>query len=203
MGLPSPGDLAGLPAGAVYAVLFGLLFVESGLLVGFLLPGDSILFAAGLLAAEPGTDLSVVVLAAGAFAAATAGNLVGYWTGHRFGRPWVLRRAGRAARHVQRAEQFYERYGWSAVVVARFVPWARTFTPVLAGVAGMARPRFVAATLVGAALWGAGLVTVGYAAHDLPWLRTVAYAVAAAAIAGSLIAPLVGYLSRRRTARRA
>ena len=94
---------------------------------------------------------------------------------------------------MQRAEQFYERYGWSAVVVARFVPWARTFTPVLAGVAGMARPRFVAATLVGAALWGAGLVTVGYAAHDLPWLRTVAYAVAAAAIAGSLIAPLVGY----------
>ena len=105
--------------------------MESGVLVGFLLPGDSILFTAGLLAAEPVSTLSLPVLALGAFVCAAAGNGVGYWTGHRFGRPWLLHRAGRAAGHVERAERFYVRYGWLAVVVARFVPWARTFTPVL------------------------------------------------------------------------
>jgi len=201
VGLPSAADLAGLPAGAVYAVLFGLLFVESGVLLGFLLPGDSILFAAGLLAAEPSSDLSLAVLAVGSFVAAAAGNLVGYGTGRRFGRPWLLRRTGRAARHVQRAEQFYERYGWLAVVAARFVPWARTFTPVLAGVASMAWPRFLAVTLTGAALWGAGLVTLGYAAHGIPWLRTVAYGVAAVAVAASVLTPLVGWLVRGRRER--
>lgn len=200
MGLPSAVDLAGMPAAGVYAVLFAMLFVESGVLVGFLLPGDSILFAAGLLAAEPSSELSLAVLAAGSFAAATAGNVVGYGTGRRFGRPWLLRRTGRATRHVQRAEQFYDRYGWLAVVAARFVPWARTFTPVLAGVASMAWPRFLAATLAGAALWGAGLVTLGYAAHGIPWLRTVAYTVAAVAVAASVLTPLGGWLLRRRRA---
>ena len=128
-------------------MLFTIIFVESGVLVGFLLPGDSILFTAGLLAAEPVSTLSLPVLALGAFVCAAAGNGVGYWTGHRFGRPWLLHRAGRAAGHVERAERFYLRYGWLAVVVARFVPWARTFVPVAAGVARMSLGRFVSATL--------------------------------------------------------
>jgi membrane-associated protein len=202
--VPLPGlpDLAALPAGAVYLVLFTIIFVESGLLVGFLLPGDSILFTAGLLAAEPGSTLSLPVLAGGSFACAAAGNGVGYWTGHRFGRPWLLHRAGRAARHVERAEQFYLRYGWLAVVVARFVPWARTFVPVAAGVARMPLGRFASATLAGAAVWGSGLVVLGYLAHAVPWLRTLAYVVAAVAIAGSVLVPLGGWLLRRSRARR-
>jgi membrane-associated protein len=171
--------------------------VESGLLVGFLLPGDSILFTAGLLAAEPASTLSLPVLAIGTFMCAAAGNAVGYWTGGRFGRPWLLRRAGRAAGHVERAEQFYLRYGWFAVVVARFIPWARTFVPVAAGVAGMPLARFASATLVGAAVWGSGLIVLGYFAHEVPWLRTLAYAVAAVAIAGSVLVPLTGWLLRR------
>lgn len=179
-------------------MLFTVIFVESGLLIGFLLPGDSILFTAGLLAAEPGSTLSLPVLAGGTFMAAAAGNGVGYWTGRRFGRPWLLRRAGRAARHVDRAEQFYARYGWLAVVVARFVPWARTLTPVAAGVAGMGRAAFVSATVAGAAVWGVGLVTLGYLAHDVPWLRTVAYVVAGTAVAASVLLPLGGRLLRRR-----
>jgi membrane-associated protein len=171
--------------------------VESGLLVGFLLPGDSILFTAGLLAAEPGSSLSMPLLAAGSFTCATAGNLVGYWTGRRFGRPWLLRRAGSAARHVERAERFYARYGWFAVVVARFIPWARTFIPVAAGVARMSVPRFVSATVVGAGVWGAGLVVLGFAAHGVPWLRSLAYAVAVTAIAGAFVVPLAGWAVRR------
>jgi membrane-associated protein len=197
LNLPWPGDLAGLPAPAVYATLFGFVFVESGLVVGFLLPGDSILFAAGLLAAEPGSSLSLPVLAVGAFICAATGNVVGYWTGGRFGRPWLLARAGRAVRHVERAERFYERYGWLAVVAARFIPWARTFTPVAAGVAGMSRPAFLSATLAGAAVWGAGLVVLGYLAHDVPWLARLALAIAAIAVAASVLVPLAGWASRR------
>jgi membrane-associated protein len=185
----------------VYAVLFTIIFVESGVLVGFLLPGDSILFTAGLLAAEPTSTLSLPVLAVGAFACAAAGNGVGYWTGHRFGRPWLLHRAGRAVRHVERAEQFYLRYGSLAVVVARFVPWARTFVPVAAGVARMSLGRFVTATLVGAAVWGAGLVVLGYLAHEVPWLRSVAYGIAVVAVAGSVLVPLGGWLLRRHAPR--
>jgi membrane-associated protein len=176
--------------------------VESGVLVGFLLPGDSILFTAGLLAAEPASTLSLPVLAAGTFACATAGNLVGYWTGQRFGRPWLLHRAGRASRHVERAEQFYLRYGWLAVVVARFVPWARTFVPVAAGVGRMSLARFASATLTGAAAWGAGLVVLGYFAHEVPWLRSIAYAIAVVAVAGSVLVPVGGWLLGRYTLRR-
>ena len=193
------GDLEGLSAGAVYLTVFALVFVESGLLVGFFLPGDSLLFAAGLLAAEPGTGLSLPLLAGGVFVCAVAGDAVGYWSGRRLGRPWLLRRAGRAAKHVERAEQFYERYGWWAVVVARFIPWVRTFTPIVAGVGAMPYARFLSANLVGAACWGIGLVTLGYWAASIPVVRWGAYAVAGVAILGSAVSPLVAWWRRRRT----
>jgi len=191
-------DLTGLTAIGVYAVVLGLVFVESGLLVGFLLPGDSVLFAAGLLAARPGSDLRLDVLCAGTFVAAVAGDAVGYWTGRRFGRPWLLRRAGRAARHVGTAERFYARYGWWAVVVARFVPWVRTFTPVVAGVARMSYPRFLSANVVGAGVWGSGLVALGYVADTLPWVRWTAYGIAGTAVLLSVVVPVAGWARSRR-----
>jgi membrane-associated protein len=186
----------------VYVALFPMIFIESGVVVGFLLPGDSILFAAGLLAAQPGSSLSLPVLAAGSFACAAAGNGVGYWTGRRFGRPWLLARAGSATRHVERAERFYARYGWLAVVAARFIPWARTFTPVAAGVAAMSLPRFATATVAGAAIWGAGLVVLGYLSQGVPWIAHLAVAVAALAVAGSVVVPVVGWAGRRWRRRR-
>ncbi len=191
-------DLAALSTGGVYAVLFALVFVESGLLVGFFLPGDTVLFAAGLLAAATGSRLSLPVLAIGTAVAAVLGDGVGYWTGRRFGRPWVERRAGRAAHHLPRAEAFYERWGVSAVVIARFIPWVRTFTPIVAGTARMPYPRFLAANVVGAMLWGSGLILLGYVAHSVPWVRHAAYVVAAASVALSVVGPLV---ARRRAAR--
>jgi membrane-associated protein len=191
-------DLASLTAGAVYLVVFVLVFVESGLLVGFFLPGDSVLFTAGLLAAEPGSGLRVDLLAVGVFVAAVAGDAVGYWTGRRLGRPWLLRRAGRAARQVEAAERFYHRYGWAAVVVARFIPWVRTFTPIVAGVASMPYRRFLSANLVGAVCWGSGLIVLGYVAHAVPWVKWLAYTVAGIAILASIVVPIVGWARNRR-----
>ena len=188
-------DLASLTTGGVYLVLFALVFVESGLLVGFFLPGDTVLFAAGLLAAREGSGLSLPVLAIGVAIAAIAGDAVGYWTGRRLGRPWVERRAGRAARHLPRAEAFYQRWGVGAVVIARFIPWVRTFTPIVAGMAVMPYPRFLAANVLGALLWGSGLITLGYLAHSVPWLRYAAFAVAGLSVAASIVAPVV---ARRR-----
>jgi membrane-associated protein len=194
-------DLAHLTAGGVYAVLFGLIFVESGLLVGFFLPGDTVLFAAGLLSAQPGSPLSMWVLTIGVAVAAVAGDAVGYWSGRRFGRPWVERRAGRMARHLPAAERFYERWGWAAVVVARFIPWVRTFTPIVAGVARMSYPRFGSANAVGALLWAVGLVVLGHWAYSVPWLRYAAYVVAGVAVLSSVVGSVLGHrIARRRAA---
>jgi membrane-associated protein len=196
------GDLQSLTAGGVYLVVIALVFVESGVLVGFLLPGDSVLFAAGLLAARPGSGVSWPLLAAGVFAAAVAGDATGYWTGHRFGRPWLLRRTRGAARHVERAERFCRRWGPLAVVVARFIPWARTFVPVIAGVARMPLGRFMAANVAGAAVWGVGLIGLGHASYAQPGIRRAAYVVAGGAIALSVVLPAAAGLYRGWTARR-
>lgn len=188
-----------MTAAGVYAVLWTLVFVESGLLVGFFLPGDTVLFTAGLLSADPDTGLSLPVLVVGTVVAAVTGDAVGYWSGRRLGRPWLMRRAGRAAKHVERAERFYARYGWWAVVVARFIPWVRTFTPIVAGVAQMPYPRFLSANVVGALCWGAGLITLGHVAYAVEWVRYLAYAVAAVAVLSSIVVPL-GARRRRRAA---
>ncbi len=194
-------DLASLTAVAVYAVLWGFIFAETGLLVGFLLPGDTILFGAGLLAGAPDSEISLPLLITGTFVAAVAGNEVGYATGKRFGRGWLERReTGRALEQLRRTEKFYDRYGWLAVVVARWIPWVRTFIPVVAGAADMRRRAFTTANVVGALPWAVGLPLLGYYAYQLPVLRTVAYAVALLSIVASIIAALV--LSARERRRR-
>ena len=198
-------DLDVLSAAAVYAVVLGFVFVESGLLVGFFLPGDSILFGAGLVSAEPGSGVDLSLLVAGAFTAAVAGDSVGYLTGARLGRVWLERRvqAGRLdGRHLRRAEAFYDRYGWWAVVAARWIPWVRTFTPVLAGASRMSYPRFLSANVVGALAWAVGLPVLGHIAASQPSVKYASYAVAAFFVGGSLAVGVVGWVRRRRTTTR-
>ncbi len=193
---PALGELS---AWAVYAVVWGFVFVESGLLVGFFLPGDTILFGAGLLAGAPGSPLSVPLLAAGAFVAAVAGDQLGYVLGGRLGRPWLDRRARPSWRpHVRRTEDFYHRYGPFAVVAARFVPWVRTFTPFVAGGARMRYLPFLAANVVGAACWAVGLTLVGAWAATVPAVRDVAYGVAGLVITASVMLTAAGWWRRRR-----
>jgi membrane-associated protein len=195
-------DLTSMTSASVYLVVFVLVFVESGLLIGFFLPGDSVLFAAGLLSAEPDSRISLPLMATGVAIAAVAGDGVGYWTGRRFGRPWLLAKAGRSARHVERAEAFYQRWGPLAVIIARFIPWIRTFTPIVAGVGRMPYPRFLAANVAGALIWGSGLVVLGRLAHGHPAIKWAAYAVAGVAILMSLLLPLVAWLRNRRQRQR-
>ena len=186
-------DLADLSAVAVYAFLAALVFAESGILLGFFLPGDTVLFAAGLLSGDPDTHLSLPLLIAVVLVAAVAGDAVGYWLGARAGPPLLQSRNGRVlnAANLARAERFYKRFGVLAVVVARWIPWVRTFTPILAGVARMPYRRFLPANVLGAVCWGAGLLTLGHLAASTPALKHSAVAVAAVVVAVSVVAGLV------------
>ena len=194
-------QLEDLGAVGLYVLVFGIVFAETGTLIGFWLPGSSVLFTAGLVAARDGSPVSLTVLVVGVTLAAVLGDTVGYWSGRRLGRPWLLRRAGKAARHLPRAEAFYARYGWFAVVACRFVPWLRAFTPIIAGTAAMPYAKFASANVVGALCWGALLVLAGYAADSHPWVRTTAYAIAGTAILFSFVMPLAAWIRRRRRAR--
>ena len=143
--------------------ILAIVFVESGLLVGVLLPGDSLLFTAGLLSAT-GTLPDLWVLLLTIPLAAIAGDQVGYAIGRRAG-PAVFRRPdSRFFRHeyVERSEEFFERYGARTIVIARFVPIVRTIAPVMAGVARMNYRTFLKFNIVGGIGWGVGVTTLGY-----------------------------------------
>ena len=145
--------------------------------------------------------MSLPLLLVGAFVAAVAGNEVGYRTGRRYGRTWLeSRESGRAAAQLRRTEAFYARYGALAVVAARWIPWVRTFTPVVAGTAAMARRSFTTANVAGALTWAVALPVLGYLAYGVPWLRTAAVVVAVVAVGLSVVAAV--FAGARHLARR-
>ncbi|MGH8793377.1 MAG: DedA family protein [Stackebrandtia sp.] len=192
-----PWDLAELGVAALYAAVFGLIFVESGLLVGIVFPGDTVLFTAGLLCAGLDSAPALPLMAATVLVAAVLGDSLGYGLGRRLGRAYLLRGLPKRGRRVlDKTERLYRRHGWFAVVTARWIPWARTIVPVLAGAGHMPYGRFLAANILGAALWAVGLVMLGYASHFVPW----AYEVSLAAM-GVGIVVIVGYGVRQRLLR--
>jgi membrane-associated protein len=147
--------------------LFAIVFAESGLLAGFFLPGDSLLFTAGLLASEGLMNLPIVMV--GCFIAAVAGDQVGYAIGRRYG-PAIFKRPNSRLfhqRNVERARVYFEAHGPKTVVLARFLPVIRTFTPVVAGVGGMEYRKFVRFNVLGGFLWAIGLTGLGYALGDV------------------------------------
>ena len=199
------GDLSGWTGPTLYLVVFALVLVESGVPVGFLLPGDTVLFAAGLVSARPGSGISTVTMAAVVVVAAVLGDVLGYETGRRYGRPWLVRHVrggtdGEPDPRLKRADDVVGRWGATSVIVCRFIPWLRTFVPILAGVGRMPFRAFMTANVVGALIWGAGLVTLGRVAHESQAVRYVAYAAAGTAVTASLVMALVGALRRRRAA---
>ena len=147
-----------------YVGLFAVIFAETGLFLGFFLPGDSLLFAAGVFSAIGDQGLDVAVVCAVCTSAAILGNLVGFAFGRRVGRPLFERPDSRLfkRKHLLAAEAFYEKHGGKTIVLARFLPFIRTFAPIVAGVSRMSVSTFTFYTVAGGILWGTGLPIAGY-----------------------------------------
>jgi membrane-associated protein len=155
-------DLESLIQSGGILIVAAIVFAESGLLVGFFLPGDTLLLSAGVLAAQG--KLPLVWLIFAVVAAAIIGDNVGYSIGRRAGHRIFRKKDGIFFRHeyIERAEKFYEEHGGKTIVLARFVPIVRTFAPVVAGVGKMPRKRFMLFNVFGGVFWGAGVTLLGY-----------------------------------------
>jgi membrane-associated protein len=181
-----------------YLIIGAIVFVETGLLFGFFLPGDSVLFSAGLVAATKG-DINIVILVIVILAAAFFGDQIGFVLGRVIGRPYLdKRKSPYVQKMIANSERFYEQTGWWAVVAARFFPWIRTFVPPIAGASKMNYYKFLSANALGAILWGAGITLAGYYAASIPWVRTFSYAIAAFFITASIVSAIVNYSRRQR-----
>jgi membrane-associated protein len=167
-------DLPQLLKTVGYLGLFAIIFAESGLLIGFFLPGDSLLFTAGVLSSAaaskvlklPGTEglFNIWLLAGLCFIAAVLGDSVGYWFGAKAG-PRIFTKEESLffkREYVLRAQAFYEKHGGKTIILARFLPVVRTFAPIVAGVANMKYSTFLAFNLVGGFAWAVGLTFAGY-----------------------------------------
>ena len=157
-------DLNALVQWAGYVGLTAIVFVETGLLVGFFLPGDSLLVTAGLLATQADFSLNVYRLGVILTIAAIAGDTLGYWIGRTTG-PRIFRREDSLffhRKHLLRAQDFYERHGGKTIILARFMPIIRTFAPVVAGVGNMEYRRFLAYNVIGGVLWIWSMLFTGY-----------------------------------------
>lgn len=187
-----------------YGIVWALVFAGTGLFIGAFVPfitGDSLVFAAGLVAAGVGSQVNIWVMAIGVGIAAWLGDQVGYTLGRHYGRPYLERRKGEWLRSaIAKSEKFYQAWGWWAVVIARFMPWARVFVPAIAGIARMNYYKFFSANAVGALAWGTGLTITGYYAASIPAVKNASYAIAIFFITASLIAGIRTWVKNRRTA---
>jgi membrane-associated protein len=177
-----------------------IIFAETGLLIGFFLPGDSLLFTAGILASQG--DLNIWVITLGCFAAAVIGDQVGYNIGRRAG-PALFRRPDSRLfkqEYVERTKEFFERHGPKTIVIARFVPIVRTFAPVLAGVGEMRYRTFVAYNVAGGAMWAIGVTLAGYFLSELVGDSIDRYLlpIIALIVVLSIIPPLIETMRARR-----
>ena len=185
----------------LYAALFGVVFCETGLVIAPFLPGDSLLFAGGTLAGAG--ILDPVLLCGVLFSAAVLGDAANYALGRFVGQRLLTGRFGRCVppRHLRRTQDFYERHGGKTIVLARFMPFVRTFAPFVAGVSRMDTRRFFVFNVAGAALWVTAFVSCGYFFGSVPWVRDHLSIVVVATVALSL-APAVGAATVSRLKRR-
>lgn len=156
----------------VLLLVCGIVFAETGLLVGFFLPGDSMLFTVGMLIATGTIHIPLWLFASAIFVCAFAGDQTGYIIGRKTG-PAIFKKPDSrffSQKNVEHAHAFFEKFGGRAVILARFVPVVRTFVPVIAGVAKMNHKTFVLFNLIGAALWGVGVTLLGYWLGQFEWV---------------------------------
>jgi membrane-associated protein len=147
----------------VYGLLFLIVFCETGLVVTPFLPGDSLLFAIGAIAADPTSKLNIWIAAAVLLVAAILGDTVNYWIGRKFG-GWMMRKFPRIVKpsHIEKTNEFFVRYGGKTIIIARFVPIVRTFAPFVAGTGEMNYRRFMMFNVIGAVLWVGLILPAGW-----------------------------------------
>ena len=175
----------------IFAVT-AIIFAESGLFFGFFLPGDSLLFTAGLLSSPAVGIFNFPMLVVLSFAAAVLGDNVGYWFGHKVG-PKIFSRNDSLLfkkKHLDSAHAFYEKHGTKTVVLARFVPFVRTFAPIVAGATQMHYSTFMKFNLLGGFLWAVGLTSLGFFLGNIPVVKEHYEAVILLIVVASL-APVV------------
>lgn len=185
-----------------YGLLFTIVFCETGLVVTPFLPGDSLLFAVGALAAAEGSPISLGLAIGLLIVAAILGDAVNYAVGLRLG-PAVFRREDSRwlnRKHLDHAQAFYEKYGAKTIVLARFLPIVRTFAPFVAGIGKMSYRRFAAYNVVGGVAWVLLFTLAGYFFGDLPWVKTNFHYVIVAIIVLSVIPPVIEIWRNRRGA---
>lgn len=165
-------NLVGQNAWLIYLVMFLVIFAETGLVVFPFLPGDSILFIAGTIAAASGVNVHLLALTL--VVAAVAGDSVNYAAGHYIGPKVFERPDSRWLRkeHLLQTQRFYDKYGGFTIIIGRFVPIVRTFAPFLAGVAQMSYSRFLAYNLVGGFAWICSMLYAGYLFGNIPWVKS-------------------------------
>lgn len=186
-----------------YLILFVVIFCETGLVVTPFLPGDSLLFAAGALAATPGSPLKVHWLFLVLCAAAVLGDTVNYWIGHAIGPRIFSQKKIRFLKkeHLEKTHAFYEKYGGITIILARFIPIIRTFAPFVAGIGRMTYWRFISYNVIGGIAWVAVFVFGGYFFGNLPVVRKNFTVVIFAIILISVLPGVIEYLRQRKKAK--
>ena len=180
----------------VYGLLFLIIFCETGLVVTPFLPGDSLLFAIGAIAADPTSNLNIWVAAGILLVAAILGDTVNYWIGRRCG-GWMMRRFPRIVKpsHIEKTNEFFVRYGGKTIIIARFVPIVRTFAPFVAGSGNMEYRRFMYFNVVGAILWVGIILPCGWFFGNIPMVKAN-FELVVLGIIGISILPMVIEIAR-------
>jgi membrane-associated protein len=181
----------------IYMILFLIIFCETGLVVTPFLPGDSLLFVSGALAATGSMNVHTLFMVL--VAASFLGDNTNYWIG-RFLGPKVFSREGSLLlnpKHLERTQGFYDRHGGKTVVIARFVPIVRTFAPFVAGIGRMMVPRFMSFAIVGAVLWIGSLVYAGYFFGNIPWVKNNLSLVIIGIVVLSILPGIIEFTRRR------
>jgi membrane-associated protein len=183
----------------LYGILFSIVFCETGLVVMPLLPGDSLLFAAGSLASMPGSQLNPHLLFLMFCSAALLGDNVNYWIGRSLGPKVFHYEKSRFfnREHLEKTHSFFTRYGGKTIIIARFIPIVRTFSPFVAGVGAMSYPRFLAYSVAGSFLWVGLFNYSGFFFGQLPFVQRNFKLMILAIIVISLLPPAIEYLKHR------
>ena len=182
-----------------YLILFLIVFAETGLFVGFFLPGDSLLITAGLFAA--GGKLDVIILLVSLTIAAIIGDSAGYWFGHRLGKKLFQKDNSRLLKkkHLVKAKAFYDNHGGKTIILARFVPVIRTFAPIVAGAAEMPYRRFAHFNIIGGVLWVVGMILIGYfIGSSVPDIEKHIGPLVLAVVVLSFVPAIIGYMMEKR-----